>query len=208
LIELVVVVILISVFAALAIPQVTRQLRDRRVHEAAQRIAYLYRLAKLRAAGQGGAVNVQYGPGTNGQGAFTVLDALVGVPPGGEARCTIMPSSSCTGTVWENTALDGTGTARQVSTFDLGQTAGLDHVRAEMFRNTDAAETSGTSVGTLEICFTPLGRTFVRTGPVVVWQPLNEVPAVRVFREAEGVGRLGLTREVLLLPSGAARLTL
>jgi type II secretory pathway pseudopilin PulG len=203
LIELVVVVILISVFAALAIPQVTRQLRDRRVHEAAQRIAYLYRLAKLRAAGQGGAVSVLYGAGTNGQGAFTVLDALVGLPQGSDPqRCNIMPRSSCTGTWLPD------DTARAVSTFDLGLTSGLDRVQAEMYTGTTADDDSGTRQTSLEICFTPLGRTFVRNGPPAVWQPLNAVPAVRVYRTAEGSGRLGLTREVLVLPSGAARLAL
>jgi type IV fimbrial biogenesis protein FimU len=201
LIELAVVVIIIAVFAALAIPQVTRQLRDRRVHETAQRIAHVYRQARLRAAGQGGAVNVQYAAGTNGQGSFTVLDALVG----GSTGCNVMPSTSCINTNWGNTTAGGT--ARVADTFDVGATSALDRVFAEMYRNTTSKEDSGTQVSALDICFTPLGRTYVRTA-TASWAPLAEVPAVKVYRKGASSGTVGLTRQVLILGNGAARLAL
>src|SRR5262245_42175885 len=96
LIELSIVVVLVAIFATLAVPQVTRQLRDRRVNETAQRVADIYRASRLRAVGQGGAVLVHYEPGA--QGVFTVTEATLG----GTIGCTALPSTSCNSTSWRN----------------------------------------------------------------------------------------------------------
>ena len=53
LVELMVVVVMITVLATLAIPLVTEQLRDRRTQEAAERVAGVYRDARMRAMGRG-----------------------------------------------------------------------------------------------------------------------------------------------------------
>ena len=49
LIELLVVVVIITVFAGLALPTAVAQLRDRRVQEAARKLALVYREARLQA---------------------------------------------------------------------------------------------------------------------------------------------------------------
>src|SRR5688572_14870591 len=59
LIELCAVVLIITVFAAVAIPTAVSQLRDRRMQEAARRIGMVYRQARLRALGRGSAVLVR-----------------------------------------------------------------------------------------------------------------------------------------------------
>ena len=52
-----VVVVIITALAALAVPSILRQMRDRRTRQAAEEIASVYRQARLRALGRGAAVN-------------------------------------------------------------------------------------------------------------------------------------------------------
>jgi hypothetical protein len=57
-----------------------------------------------------------------------------------------------------------------------------------------------------DVCFTPMGRTFWRTdtaSPLVV--PLTGVITINVLRTHGGTA-YGLTRPILLLPNGNARL--
>jgi prepilin-type N-terminal cleavage/methylation domain-containing protein len=202
LIELVVVVIIIAVFSALAIPAVTHQLRDRRVHEAAERIQLVYQQARMHAMGEGGAVMVRFSDTASPQGRFDVLEALVGTTDK-KQNCAILPSSSCTLTDWNNTAL---GQFRTYDSLDLGSEFGLDSVLAELHPD---ANSPTASKDTMDVCFTPLGRTYVRYVPTTDTPllPLTGVPSIDVTR-AYGGNKQGLTRTVLVLPSGIARLQL
>jgi type II secretion system protein H len=193
LIELVVVVVIISIFAALAIPQVTLQLRDRRVQQAAQEVSLLYQQARVRALGQGGAVLVRYSKGTRGR--FELRDGLVGTRGGG---CKLVAAPSCTATEW---------TEPDDETFRTG--AVIDFLSKE---NTFAIATTAATTGVnaaatddMDVCYTPLGRTFVRYRQDGPWAPLTGVPQIDVYRAVSGV-TLGLTRQILILPSGTARL--
>jgi type II secretory pathway pseudopilin PulG len=192
-----VVVILIGVFAAMAIPQVTHQLRDRRTHETAQRVALIYQQARVRAMGQGGAILVQYTQGS-GQGAFETMEALVGTA--NSLNCALVPSTSCTQTQWGATA---GGQSRSIETIDIGSEPYLDHVFATLTPDTTAAAGSY-----MDVCFTPLGRAFVRYAATNAWTPLRGVPQINVFRGVNSATALGLTRHVLVLPTGIARLQL
>jgi len=188
LIELIVVVIIIGIFAGLALPAVTHQLRDRRVHETAERIAMIYQQARMHAMGQGGAVLVRYSQGSSGQGRFDVREALVGSVDTNQA-CANMPSTSCTQTEWNNSAQ---GQFRIMDTLDLGTEYGLDNVFAVV-----VPESSGATGSDMDVCFTPLGRSYKRyaTSSDNILTPLTGVPQ-------------GLTRTVLVLPTGIARLQL
>ena len=77
LIELMVVVIIISVLAAIAIPQITTRMRDRRTQAAAQEVSTIYRNARLRALGRGSAVLVRYTT-TDTRGTLEVREAVGG----------------------------------------------------------------------------------------------------------------------------------
>ena len=55
LIELVVVVIIIAILAVIAIPAISKRMKDRRTSELAQRVSHIYRDARMRAMGRGGA---------------------------------------------------------------------------------------------------------------------------------------------------------
>jgi len=198
LVELIAVVIIIGIFAALAIPQVTLQLQDRRTHETAERIMLIYQQARFRAMGQGSAILVRFSDGTNNQGAFETKEALMG--PGN--ACAAMPSSACTGD-WNNLP---NGQYRTIELFDLGASYGINkNVTQPVFTTLIPDAASGTPATAMDVCFTPSGRTQVRFGIVGPFQPLNTVPDFSVFRSA-GASQLGLVRHVLLPPIGAARL--
>jgi type IV fimbrial biogenesis protein FimT len=192
------VVVLIGVFAAMAIPQVTRQMRDRRTHETAQRIALVYQQARVRAMGQGGAILVHYGQGS-GNGSFETLEALVGTADSKD--CALIPSTSCTQTQWASATA---GQARSIELIDLYKEPYLDgNVFATLTPDTTTA--AGT---TMDVCFTPLGRAFVRYAASDPWTPLRGVPQLNVFRGTNASTPVGLTRRVLVLPTGIARLQL
>jgi len=208
LLELFVVVVIIGVFATMAMPQITTQLRDRRVREAAQRVATLYQQARMRALGEGGAILVRYTPGANNQGTFEVRHALTGTA---DLGCSIQPAPSCTQTDWNDVAL---GQFRISDRFEfgltpgLGATTGTQPVWATLIPETSSAITNSTSI--MDVCFTPLGRTFVRYSANGALVPLAGIPQVSVYRSPNGAvaNAMGLVRTVLVPPSGAARLRL
>jgi len=197
LIELTAVVVIISIFAALAIPQVSLRMRDRRVNEAGQRVALTYQQARVRAMGQGGAVMVRYSTGTGNQGQFETRDAIT--PVSGTQKCGLMPSVSCTGNILQ---WDTLGMYRSVTTYDFGAQPGYDNLVATATTELGAAATA------MDVCFTPLGRSFVRYTTNGAWSPLQGVPQLSIFRKDTGGAVLGLTRTVLVLPTGIARLQL
>jgi prepilin-type N-terminal cleavage/methylation domain-containing protein len=198
LVELTVVVVIISVFALMAIPQVTLQLKDRRTHEAAQRVALIYQQARVRAMGQGGAILVRYGQGTSGFGAFETREALIGNDD--LLNCALVPSASCTQTDWDNTAR---AQFRSIEAVDFGTDPALTDVFATL-----TPESTSANGNDMDVCFTPLGRAFVRYNATDPFTPLRGVPVVNVYRgQSKGVPD-GLPRRVLVLPTGIARLQL
>jgi prepilin-type N-terminal cleavage/methylation domain-containing protein len=196
LIELIVVVVIISVLAALAIPSITSRMRDRRTQQAAQEIVNLYRTARMRAMGRGSAVLVRFDT-TAPAGRFQVLEAVRGATPdpSGAATtdpaCQRLPVSSCLLTNW--TA--GASNNQLIGSFDPAARGDFAGVSVQM-----AGPGAAGAVSELDVCFTPLGRTFVRSGIRSPFAALQGVPVASVTR---GVG---LTRQVMILPNGHARL--
>lgn len=184
-IELVVVVVIISVFAALATPTVVKQLRDRRVRETAQKVATVYRQARMRAMGRGSAVLVRFA-----DGRVTVFEAQMGARHS-DPSCASLPFSSCLDTTWSSA-----DQRRVVDGFAPAATGELAALNVAM---TDGG---GTAVTALDVCFTPMGRVFSRetVNDAVALQTMTEP----YLAEVSGAG-LGRTRRVLLLPNGTAR---
>jgi prepilin-type N-terminal cleavage/methylation domain-containing protein len=186
LLELVAVLTIITIFAALAIPSAVNQLRDRRVQEAARRIAIVYRQARMHALGRGSAVLVRFEDGN-----MTVLEARLGSPVAGVDNCADLPVSSCLGTDWGNAAESRVIDGYHAASGD-GITLGI---------STSSGDTD-TPVSDVDVCFTPVGRTFSRTNFGVPLAAANEQTFVaRLSRP--GVGR---PRHVALLPNGTARM--
>ncbi|HYQ43310.1 MAG TPA: prepilin-type N-terminal cleavage/methylation domain-containing protein [Polyangiaceae bacterium] len=186
LIELMVVVVIIGLLAAIAVPQLASRMRERRANQAAQQIAVLYRNARLRAMGRGFAVLVNYDATNN---SFRVLETL---PAGGITSCAPILPPSCANTKW---AL-ATAT-RVVETFTPNPAGIFEGVTVNV-----TAQPAGTAASTLDLCFTPRGRTFSRLLNTAPLQPMTGVIDI-------AVGRSGmLQRHVNVLPNGMSRVAL
>jgi type IV fimbrial biogenesis protein FimT len=156
-----VVVVIIAVLAAIAVPSVANRLRERRSQEAAERIAILYRSARMRAMGRGAAVFVRYE-----DGAFTVSEAVA--QQGGSATC-LLPSGSC-----------NSAQRSSVTTLDVPNSAEYEGV----------VVAPGTGVGDpVEVCYTPLGRAYTRGASTDPLSPLSRVLSFTVDRGTVGLRR-------------------
>ncbi len=175
LVELMVVVVIITGLTALAIPSIVRQMRDRRTRQAAEEIASIYRQARLRAMGRGSAVMVRY---LNSTGSFTTLEAVVG----GAGNCSQLPVSSCMTPSWDPTLPN-------------------PNVQAIGAWGPPAGIAIAAVPATLDICFTPMGRTLSSISGPSALAPMSGVPVISVSRGSE----VGLTRFVLIPPNGLAR---
>lgn len=185
--EMMVVVVVIGILAALAIPSFRNQLRDRRTNQAAHEISLLYRQARARALGRGSAMLVRFDP--TGQGSFELREAI-GTPGTGAGKCTITPSSSCTTTNWFTTGQD-----KHVAGFDPSVSQAYSSIGITL---------AGGGGSQADVCFTPLGRALVRYSFSGTFAPLTAVPTLTVAR-TDGIG---IARTILLLPNGAVRLSL
>jgi type IV fimbrial biogenesis protein FimT len=190
LIELMVVVVIIGLLAAIALPQIASRMRERRTNQAAQQIALLYRNARLRAMGRGFAVLVNYNSAT---GAFRVLETL---PAGGLTDCTPRLPPSCTSTDWAIATA-----TRVVETFNPSASGSTGPYAGVLVSVT--AQPSGSVASNLDICFTPRGRTFTRLLAGDTLLPMTGMVDITVGRAAPM-----LQRQVNILPNGMARVAL
>ncbi len=190
LVELIAVVLIITVLAALALPTAVAQLRDRRVQEAARNLALVYRQARLRAIGRGAAVLVRFDTTR-----FTVHEARLGnnAPT---PTCANLPVSSCLNTDWAGTV--NTTVQREVDGFGPASSGELSTLSIAL------SDSVNTPVTALEICFTPLGRAFSREviDGSAPFAPLNQTYLATLSRPG-----LTRTRQVVLMPNGTARLS-
>ncbi|MGC4092139.1 MAG: prepilin-type N-terminal cleavage/methylation domain-containing protein [Polyangiaceae bacterium] len=183
LIELMVVVLIIAILAAIAVPSVIERMREHRLTEAAQRIAALYRGARMRAMGRGSAVMVGFD-----KGVFVVREA-VRPPPVDNANCTGEPWNSCVNNNWSNTA---------------------NYAELSRFEPTKRSEYQGISLSPLpstnthfDICFTPMGRAYTRTDTLPFSTPMVQIASFTLSRISSVSGRT-----LMVLPNGSSRLAL
>jgi prepilin-type N-terminal cleavage/methylation domain-containing protein len=198
LVELTVVVVIIAALAVVAIPQITRRMKDRRTQQAAQEVANLYRGGRMRAMGRGAAVLVRYS--SNAQGRVSVSEAVQSTTAGGATTagaCQMLPVSSCNLVTW--TAAD----SQLITYFDPAQGPNYEGVTVTV---TGAPPDDASQQSDMDVCFSPMGRTFVRYSTTGAWSPLTGVPVITVRRQTTSGQSIGLTRTVLLLPNGTARL--
>jgi prepilin-type N-terminal cleavage/methylation domain-containing protein len=189
LIEMMVVVVLVAILAAIAVPGVVERLRQRRVSEAAQKIAALYRGARIRALGRGSAVLVRWK-----DGRFTVFEAVEGATAG--PGCELNPSSNCLLADWAN---DGSDRRHEVGSFRFSDRA--EYTDADVSVTVNGPD--GSSSATLDVCFSPGGQTFSRTNLTGSFVRLNGVVGAAVTRAAD-LSVAHLTHRVAVLPNGMA----
>lgn len=185
LIELVIVVVIIGVTAALAAPTIVEQLRERRSREAAQQIALVYSGARMRAMGRGSAVLVRYS-NTTGFRTFDSVEGTQAINRGANA-CAAAPGFGCLTTNWGDA-----NNLRQVGTF-----VPADNLTVL------GSDPGGTTRTDINVCFSPSGRSFASydgNNPSLAMAGSVEFTVQR--------GTASLLRRVALLPNGNARLAL
>ena len=188
LVELMAVVMIISITAALATPSVLTLLRDRRVQQDAYALMSLLQDAKARAIGRGGAVRVQYdGTQTVGGNLMQVMEVFDDID---RDNVFDLPSVTCGGTV----------SPRVVSLSRLGGFSG---------RSAFELSVNGNATTNLILCFTPRGAAFSWNTTASRWDPLVSTLSFTVT-PLEGGSPLpgGKRRRVLMSPSGDARMLL
>lgn len=162
----------------------------------------MYRLARSRALGRGAAQMVSVSAGASGamNVKFEVREAIQPNDPAlTVGTCGPLPVSSCLATDW---SVGAVGQNRLVDTFPK---------EAALYANIEAKLVPSGSDGEIpggQLCFTPTGRAFFRPGPGTPWVSMVDVPRIIVKRKDTDGSYIGLTRTVLLPPSGAARLAL
>jgi type IV fimbrial biogenesis protein FimT len=133
--------------------------------------------------------------GTN-RGRVEMREALRGT---GNATCPTLPSSSCTLSSWTAGNTDN----QLVTGFDPAATGLYEGVRIDV--NGAPGGGNGGDQAWMDVCFTPLGRPFVRYAANAAFQPLRGVPVANVSRLDADSTTIGLIRTVMMLPNGAAR---
>ena len=193
LVELMIVVVIVAALAVVTVPQITRRMKDRRGQQAAQMVANLYRNARMRAMGRGGAVLVRFTAPNSGR-----IDVREGIQGPASSACPMMPVSSCNLVNWDQPT-----NYRDVTDFAPGEISVYEKVVIEAVSDPQAG---AASIAHMDVCFSPLGHAFVRYGVTGAWGPLTGVPVISVYRKDPSGQPIGLRRHVLLLPNGAARL--
>jgi prepilin-type N-terminal cleavage/methylation domain-containing protein len=206
LIELMVVIIIIGVVAALAAPTMAASRIDRNAYDDAGSIMQLLRAARTRAVARGGAVLVSMTfAGPTDRGTFSMFEAVQPNATGtGSART---PVSSCKApTSWVPLGPANAGVV-QLDGLNLNGALEQDFdIETELrVYNTDGSVSEAVSGGFL--CFTPLGRSYFVSGGAPTFD--GALPSLtpiefRVTRMNAGVP-VGTIRSVLLPPNGAAR---
>jgi hypothetical protein len=161
----------------------------------------LYRNARMRAMGRGSAVLVRYDASVKPEGALEVREAVRGIqtdPSGAQAdpSCNQMPVANCQLTSWQAASSD----SRQITVFDPSVRGEYAGVQMELRDPTQTTQQQ------MDLCFTPMGRAFVRFSQAGPMQPLAGVPMASVWRKGTDGAAAGLTRRVMILPNGHARL--
>jgi Tfp pilus assembly protein FimT len=183
--ELLMVVAMIGIMAAAASPMFIEMMRDRRVNQTALQTAEMFRQGRARALGRGSAVLVRWTGAANGGGLLEIREAVQSNVDGP------LPVSNCTTNSWEDGQIDN----RRVS--------GLDYTQGASGRASLAfVDPIAGPVTAAEVCFTPRGRTFYRTGNGS-FAVLEKPPSIEVTNT-----KTNMLRRVLIAPNGVARLAL
>jgi prepilin-type N-terminal cleavage/methylation domain-containing protein len=193
LMEVLVVVGIVGTMAAVATPVFIRQMRDQRVARASMLIAEQLRSARARALGRGAAVVVRWNAaGASGSPLLETYEAV-------DTTDQALPVASCLNNDWSSSSA-----TRVVETFFPGN--GLFDLASLAFY---ANGSTGTASAVSEVCFTPQGRSYVRTD--------TAVPLTSAFAQMTGANAprfeiqntlTSSTRKVFVLPNGNARTAL
>ncbi len=215
LMELLVVIVVIGVMAVLAIPAMSLARLDRRAYDDAGAVMQLLRSARTRAIARGGAVLVRMtSNGPTDRGTFYMFEAVTNNAAGlGLART---PVASCKSpTDWSNPPLPGSQPNPNVLLVDgvtMNNRLEIEaDIQTQISIYASPTDTAPTPVQSLNVCWTPLGRSYVSAiatptvGMFDGQQPTLTPLQIDVTR-ATLAGGAGTIRSVLVPPNGMARL--
>jgi prepilin-type N-terminal cleavage/methylation domain-containing protein len=209
LLELLIVVVIVGIIAALAVPSMSLASYERDAYNDAGAIMQLFRSARTRAIARGGAVMVAIRPGASSRGQFQMFEAVTVDPTG--TTGSQYPVGTCRyPTTWP------LGTLTPIDGIDLnGNLEQLATITAQPYVYIPVAGKTAFSEG--YVCYTPLGRSYLYVGTAPGTGP--------TFSSAAGAGNAtqwasstspieiqvsrtnGATiRSVLVPPNGMARL--
>jgi len=220
LIELMVVIVIVGILAAMAIPTMLQSRLDRNAYDDAGAIMQLFRSARTRAVARGGAVLISMTSSSGDRGTFQTWEAVsanAGLNWSG-VQANQTPVSTCKApTVWNPLNAGNTG-VQLIDGLNLNGAIEADaNVWSSVWNYTGA---TGTNVSAGWICFTPLGHAYFSTSfgtsnnpnPFDGVLPMVGPLELRVQRFAaggspfSGPAAFGTTRSVLLPPNGMARI--
>lgn len=183
LIEMMVVVVIITLVASIAMPGIGRRMRSSKTRQAADTIGQIYSNARVRAMGRGSAVLVRFD-----SGVFTIQEATLG-SDAPDAGCASLPEPYCLPRGGVDPWVTANGKSQILKTYDFASSGDYD-----IGHYTGGAQT-------FDVCFSPAGRAYSR-GDFAA--PLTNMTApTRFWVQAPGEG--DLRRNVTLSTSGATR---
>lgn len=195
LLELMAVVILVGILAAIAVPAAASAMRERRSARAAHQIVLLYNLARSRAMARGSAVLVRYNPSLGG---FEVREAITGANNAANV-CDLIPNTRCT--------VDWNGVT-QNQLLEEFKPLGTDTYDGVTMQYTEHDESTDTVRAIVDTCITPSGRAFFRTTTAGGFQEITGVHDIRVWMAAPNGNVIGVERTIYVFPNGTARIAL
>jgi prepilin-type N-terminal cleavage/methylation domain-containing protein len=194
LIELMVVIIIVGIVAALAIPTMIVGRDDRHVYDDAGAIMQLFRSARTRAIARGDAVVVQItANGAADRGTFTMFEAVTINAKGGSCKSP---------TVWNL----GAATTLAIDGVNLNGPLEVNaDIQTEAFVYLNPTNATPTPFPSAFVCYTPLGRSYVffGAGPPVFDGLLPTIGPLELRLTRANHGNF---RSVLVPPNGMARL--
>jgi len=203
-----VVVVIIGLFAALAAPSVTSLVKDQRTRRGALNILNYYRDARSRALGRGAAINVVYST-TGYPWSFTISEAqsvvteaqAVATPPA-------LPDARCGGYDWSGATAGQTPVVLQTVLPGTGTGAAEMQVTATYSAPADlVSDTQVNAGGYLEVCFAPSGNVYYRLAANGTFNRVNGRVLVNVQRLESGAP-IGIIRTIEINANGTTRVQL
>jgi prepilin-type N-terminal cleavage/methylation domain-containing protein len=205
LLELMVVVIIVGVIVALALPSMRLATYDRHAYQDAGAIMQLFREARLRAVARGSAILVSMiSDHDTDRGTFKVYEAVnpdkqgnpVPFPSCKSPMTWVLPPSTSMGFI-DSVDLNGTPEAEA-------------DIETEIYSYSPPAEQAQLTAVPVYVCYTPLGRSYFTTGQTIGFsgmQPSTTVLEVRVTRGTKTPQLQGASnRSVIIEPNGMPRI--
>jgi type IV fimbrial biogenesis protein FimT len=192
--EILIVLALIALLVVVASPTFVKLLRDRRVSRLASQIVDYMRTARTMAIGRGQPILFSWNSAGKMAASFPGGTGFIEINEPLVTKNTA--ATTCSTTAWR------TATTQQTASFDL-QSGKFEYAAATLFDDVKANNT----IAGADICFTPTGRMYIRTGPAGnvtgAFAPVMGVPYFSVVNTDSNA-----VRTVYLLPNGTARMQL